>query len=167
MVNKPKKSAPKIGAPRARAVPPPPPNLWESYARKIVLLAGALAAGGTLWAMLALLARSDVPPLAGIARVDKVDSRVSTVGSEEDAAHMKFLERIDALADSQRKFGAWQQSQIATALVNRVNNLKLALRNAEKEYAQSPTPENARVLETLQMALDAAQLQMREMASAP
>lgn len=155
---------------RARIAPapaPPPPSLWEIHARKMMLAAGAVAAAGVLWGIIALLARSDAPPLAGIARVEKVDTRVSTVDSQEDEIHMKFMERLDALAKSQSNFGAWQQAQIASSLVNRINNLKLALRAAEAEYGQSPTPENQRIVETLQMSLDATQMQMREIAASP
>lgn len=110
--------------------------------------------------MVALLARSDAPPLAGIARVDGVVVNV-------DQDRMKFLQRIEALGEAQKQFGEWQSAQIADTLANRLRNLQSSIDVAKARYEQSRATEDLRILETLQMQLDSLQRQIRERAQLP
>lgn len=136
-------------------------HAWMEYIKTVSIIGAGLLGLGTIWNYAKPIAESGPLPVPSRAEVQ-------AVAAQEVQAHMKFLDqqdqisnRLDELGIAQRRFGIWQQSQVAASQAGSLRNLQAGVEVAKARYAQSKSIDDERVLETLQMQLDALQEQVK------
>lgn len=128
---------------------------WTHYATRLAAIAGAAGAAVYLFGLARPILDSGPAPFPARAEVEAVAETVKQIRASDAEIHTRLIGQLDAQA-------ARQRAEDAETGANRLRNLQNSIATARAIYDRDKSPENSRVIETLQMQLDALQEQIRK-----
>lgn len=141
---------------------------WRSLLGVPALVGGAIVGTGIVVGFVMPLViglwNSGPLPVPSRAEVTVVDSKVNTLHLADDQVHMQLTDQLKQQATSLAVFAAQQKSDNLIRLTNQVRNLQKIIESAGADYMKNPTPDNQRVLDTLQAQMTELQRQIMESA---
>ena len=135
---------------------------WEWWAKRLAVAgAGTSAAFVILWPYAKDLFESGPLPLAARVEVTAVEEKVKALDTSDDKVHKDLADQLKAQHDDIVRFATQQQVLLSDRLTTTLRNAQASLVQAKALYDKEPTPDNAKLIETLQMEIDEVQSQMR------